>query len=79
MLRKVYEYIKDDEFRCSIFKNRIHVENYNDICSLSSREVIIKTSYSIFKIIGDNLVLNKLLDKEVLIIGEVKNIEVIYE
>jgi len=36
MFRKMYEYIKDDEFRYTIFTNRIHIVNYEAINSLNN-------------------------------------------
>lgn len=79
MLRKIYEYIKDDEFRYTIYDDRIHIVNYGMINSLSSEEVLIKGSNKRIKVKGRGLVLNRLLNNEALIIGEVSNIEVLYE
>lgn len=79
MLRKVYEYIKDDEFRYTIYNNRIHIVNYEKIGSLSSDFILIKSGGKVVKVKGINLTLNKLLENEALIIGEVSNIEVLYE
>lgn len=79
MFRKMYEYIKDDEFRYTIFTNRIHIVNYEAINSLNNEEVLIKYNNRRIKVRGRGLVLNRLLDKEALIVGEVNNIEVTYE
>lgn len=77
MLRKVYEYIKDEEFRYTIYTNRIHIVNYESINSLSNDTVLVKTGNRQVKIKGRNLVLNRLLSNEALIVGEVNNIEVL--
>ena len=79
MLRKVYEYVRDDEFRFTIFKDRIHIVNYHRIKSLNSDLVLFSDNDREFSIKGKNLILNKLLDNEVLILGEVYKIEVINE
>lgn len=79
MLRKMYEYIKDEEFRYTIYNNRIHIVNYDDISSLSSEDVLIRYRNKRIKVKGRGLILNRLLEREALIIGEVINIEVIYE
>ena len=78
MLRKVYEYIKDDEFRFTVFNDRIHIINYIKISSLNSDYILVESSDRKISIRGKNLVLNKLLDKEVLIVGLVNSIEVLY-
>lgn len=78
MLRKVYEYIKDEEFRFTIFNDRIHIINYIKIASLNSDYILVESSDRKISIRGKNLVLNKLIDKEVLIVGFVNSIEVLY-
>lgn len=79
MLRKVYEYVRDEEFRFTVYNNRIHIINYEKINTLNSDYILIKCIDRTINIRGRNLVLNKLVDKEVLIVGEVNNIEVIHE
>ena len=79
MLNKVYEYVKDMEFRFTVYNNRIHIINYKKINSLNSDYILIESIDRKISIKGKNLVLNRLLDSEVLILGEVSHIEVIYE
>lgn len=79
MLRRVYEFVKDEEFRFTVFNNRIHVVNYKKINTLNSDYILIESDDRRIGIKGNNLVLNKMLDREILVIGMVKSIEVIYE
>ena len=79
MLNKVYEYVKDMEFRFTVYNNRIHIVNYKKINSLNNDYILIESTDRKISIKGKNLVLNRLLDSEVLILGDVSNIEVIYE
>lgn len=79
MLRRVYEYVKDEEFRFTVFNDRIHIVNYKKINTLNSDYILIESYDRRIGIKGSNLVLNKMLDGEVLVIGNVKSIEVIYE
>lgn len=78
MLKRVYEYVRDDEFRFTVYNDRIHILNYEKINTLNSDYILIESSDRKISIKGNNLVLNRLLDKEVLIVGSVKTIEVIY-
>lgn len=78
MLKKVYEYIKDEEFRFTVFKNKIHIVNYKKIITLKNNFISIMGDFNI-NIFGNNLVLKRLMDKELLIIGSIYNIEVIYD
>ena len=79
MLRRVYEYVKDDEFRFTVYNDRVHIVNYKKILSLTSDFILIDVFDKKISIKGSNLVLNKMLDSEVLIIGLVSKIEVLYE
>lgn len=78
MLKRVYEYVKDEEFRFTIFNNRIHIINYKKINSLNDDYILIESDDRKISIKGKNLVLNRLLEREALIVGEVKSIEVLY-
>lgn len=79
MLRRVYEYVKDNEFRFTVYDNRIHIVNYKKILSLTSDFILIDVGDKKISIKGNNLVLNRMLDSEVLIVGLVSKIEVLYE
>lgn len=78
MLKKVYEYIKDEEFRFTVYKNKIHVINYKKIITLKNDFISIMGDFNI-NIFGNNLVLKRLMDKELLIIGTIYNVEVLYD
>lgn len=78
VLKKVYEYVKDEEFRFTVYNNRIHIINYLKINTLNSDYILIECNDRRISIKGRNLVLNRLLEKEALIVGEVNNIEVLY-
>ena len=76
MFSKVRDYIQDDEFRLTIFNDRLYAINYLDIISLTSDTIFFKTTKGILTVKCHNLALNKLLEKEVLIIGEITSVEV---
>lgn len=78
MFRRVYEYVKDEEFRFTVYSDRIHIINYEKINTLNSDYILIEGIDRKISIKGKNLILNKLVEKEVLIIGEVNNIEVLH-
>ena len=78
MFRRVYEYVKDEEFRFTVYNDRIHFINFLKINTLNSDYVLIESNDRKISIKGKNLILNRLLEKEVLIIGDIYSIEVIY-
>ena len=78
MLKMMKEYIKDNEFRLTVFGDRIHIINYEEILSLEEERISIISEWGRIVIKGKKLLLSKLLDKEVLIHGRVLSIEVDY-
>lgn len=68
-------YIKDEEFRINIYHNRINIVNYLDVISLDEDRVSIKYNEGNIVIKGEDLLVKKILDKEILIIGSIKLIE----
>ena len=78
MFRKMHNYLIDDTFRFTVFKDGIHLFNYKEIMSLKNTNIVIRGEFLI-EVFGLNLVLNKMLDNEVLITGIIKDIKISYE
>lgn len=76
MLNKIKEYINDNEFRFTIFSDRIHIINFLKILSLEEERISFLTEKGRFIIKGKGLSLHKLLEDEVLISGDISSIEV---
>ena len=76
MLHKIYEYVRDVEFRFTIYNNKIHIVNYKKILSLESDRISFISDVNRVVIKGNNLVLNKLLEEEILIIVNIISVEV---
>ncbi len=76
MFNKVREYINDNEFRLTVFNDRVYIINYIKIISLENERISFQIPTGRVIIKGKNLYLSKLLDDEVLINGKVLNIEV---
>ena len=75
MIKRIVNYIKDEEFRINLYKNKINVVNYIDIIVLEETRISLKYKGGILVIKGESLSVNKLLDNELLILGKVKSIE----
>lgn len=76
MIKNVYEYVRDNEFRFTVFSDRIHVINYKRIISLQDDDISFLGDDKKIVVKGKGLTLNKMLDDEVLILGSVTKIEV---
>ena len=73
LFNDVRNYIGENNFRIILYKDKIDIINYDEIKEISNNKIIIKSNKTIV-IDGKNLKLNKMLNKEVLIIGEIINI-----
>ena len=69
----------ENEFKITILKDKINIVNYDRIINLTDNEVSLKIENTRIKIYGNNLMLNKLLDREILLTGKVSKVEFIYE
>ena len=76
MLEKINQYINDKEFRFTVFENRIHITNFKRIVILEEDLVLLQGNQKKIRIVGTNLVLSRLLDHEMLLIGNIQKIEV---
>ena len=75
MLNRLKDYINDDSFKINIYKNKINIVNYLDIITLEDNRISLKYQEGMIIIKGNNLSVNKLLDNEILITGEIKSVE----
>ena len=74
-MKKIKEYINNDELKINYQGKYLNVVNYQEIVLLESEKIILLKDNKSIVIKGENLTLEKLLDLEVLIKGEIKSIE----
>ena len=78
MLRDLRNYILETDFRINYVKNKLNIVNYEYIDHFTDDKVMIRYSEGILVIKGENLIISKLLDDEILISGTIKNIEFVW-
>lgn len=79
MLDRLTNYINDNTFRFTVYENTIHVINYKRILILEEDRISFLSKNQKIKIEGEGLILKKILNQEMLIIGKIYKIEVSYE
>lgn len=79
MLKKINNYINDNEFILNLYKEKLHINNYIKLISLEDNYISLITNKNKIIIKGENLLVVKILDNELLIKGKIINIEVIDE
>ena len=75
IVRRARNYLLDEMFNMRVLKNKINICNYETIGYLDNDLIIINYDGGEIKIKGENLVVSKLMNDEILISGEIKNIE----
>lgn len=74
MFDKIRSYINDDEWEINVSKNKVNIVNYLDISLLQEDKISIKYQEGFITIVGEKLSINKMLDSEILITGNIKSI-----
>ncbi len=75
MLKRITDYILDEDFKINYITNKLNIVNYLSIVIIEDKQITLKYRDGLLKIRGENLVLVKLLENEVLITGVIKVIE----
>lgn len=75
IINGIRSYILDDDLKITIINNKINIVNYKDIGHFDSNKIIVKANNCEVIIKGNDLVVSKLMNSEILITGNFNNIE----
>jgi len=75
MIKKLVNYIKNDELKIICTNMSVNIINYDVIMDVEDTYVRLLHNNKQLLIKGNNLKLNKLLDREILITGNINKIE----
>ena len=73
--KKIVNYIKDNNFKIVYLNNSVNIINYDSVLEVKENIVSLKKEDKIIHIKGEDLRLNKLLEREILVTGMIKIIE----
>lgn len=76
ILDRIDKYLYDREYKLIIKKNEINIINYDEIIEFSLTKISLRYNDKIIIIEGNNLVISKMLEDEVLITGNVSNVRI---
>lgn len=76
LFNKLNNYINDSEYRVIIGNNYVNIVNYIKIIDFTSSVIRVENKYGKTIVNGSNLVISKMLDDEILIVGNINNISV---
>jgi len=69
------EYIYNNDFKINIVNNYINISNYIEIILFDENKIILKYEKGTLVINGSELIISKLLSDELLVQGNITNIE----
>lgn len=75
MLNRLKNYINDNNWRINVFDRSVNIVNYIDIIILEENRISVKYQNGIITVTGDKLSVNKMLEQEMLITGDIKSID----
>lgn len=76
LINKIENYLSDNEYRIIIKDNSINIINYDEILDFSLTKISIRSKQKVIIIEGKNLIISKMLEDEVLVIGNITNIRI---
>ena len=74
-IKDIRNYILEEKFQINLTPNYVDIVNYKDIGTIDNKNITIYYESGSIKITGSNMTVSKLLNKEILIIGNINNIE----
>ena len=75
LINSIRSYILEDDFKITLINNKINIVNYTSIGSFDDTKIIIKYKNGDVIIKGNDLVVSKLMNEEILISGNIKLLE----
>lgn len=74
ILNKLDNYINDKKYSMIYKYNKLDIINYTEIVDFTSKIITIRYNNNIYQIKGNNLVIARMMDNEILISGSIENI-----
>ena len=71
----INKYLLENDFKMVLTDNYIDILNYQEVSLFDDNRIIIKNENGIITIFGNNLIISKWMDNEILVSGEVIKIE----
>ena len=73
---KKFLFLDNNDFKLTLYRNGVHIVNYNEIKTFDDNKIIIEISDKKIEIKGKNLTTKKLIKDEILIEGKINSIEI---
>lgn len=71
----IVRYINDIDFQIVYINNELNVVNYEKINYMEDEKISLSYKGGILLVVGDKLRVKKLLDNEIIIVGDIRNLD----
>ena len=71
----IRKYLLENDFKMTLTDGNVDILNYQEISVFDDNHIIIKSNSKFITILGNNLIITKWLDDEILVNGEITKIE----
>ncbi len=71
MVKNLENFLKDQDYYIDMYKNTLHVFNYEDLINLTDKEIKLKLKDFTLEIKGENLIVKAMEAREILIKGKI--------
>ena len=76
IINKLNGYLEDKNYQIIIKNNSINIINIEEIIDFSIDKITVRCNNKLIEIEGKNLIISKMLEDEVLILGNIYNIRI---
>lgn len=76
IINKLDNYINEKKYSMIYKDNKLDIINYTEIEEFTSTLITIRYKKNLYNIKGDNLVISRMLDNEILITGNIQSITI---
>ncbi len=73
---RLSNYIEDREYKIIIKENFLNIVNYDEIVDFSLHKISVRIKNKLILVEGTKLVISKMLEREVLITGNISNLSI---
>lgn len=74
LVRIIDDYINEKNYSMIYKNNRLDIINYSEIIDFSNTLISVRYEDKVYHIEGNNLVISRMMDNEILITGDIRNI-----
>ena len=74
-LKDIRNYLMENGFNINVTNKYVDIVNYKELGHFDDRNIFVYSDNMKVKIIGNNMKITKLMDREILIVGSITSIE----